>query len=301
MVRDPRFARQWLSIQTDDGDGPKQATLVLQPSTIIEGRVLAADTGQPIPDASIGVLAGRDHLGSMYTTWFRADAQGRFTANPSPGGYFRVNAYASDGQPFLARQEEFAWTKGTVKRTMDIRLPRGVLIRGKVMEEKTGRPLAGASVQFIAARRPSHVIDGSQAVVASVDDGSFQIVVPPGRGHLFVYGPTADYVLEAIGSRMLNRGQPGGSRHYAHRIIPYDVKTGDHAGAITATLRPGKIIKGRVIGPQAQAVEQGRDHRHAPLQLLPPSVAGRHHHPRPRRPLRAARLRHREGDDGLFP
>ena len=51
-VRDLRFARQGVQIQTDGRDGPMEATLVLQPATIIEGRVLAADTGQPISDAS---------------------------------------------------------------------------------------------------------------------------------------------------------------------------------------------------------------------------------------------------------
>ena len=48
-VRDPRFARQAVQIQTDGKDAPKEATMVLQPATIIEGRVIAADTGQPMP------------------------------------------------------------------------------------------------------------------------------------------------------------------------------------------------------------------------------------------------------------
>ncbi len=167
-----------------------------------------------------------------------------------------MSAFPPEDQPYLAREDRFAWTKGTVKKSLDIQLPRGVLIRGKVTEQGAGRPLAGASVQYLAARKPDGVTDGWQAVVASTDDGSFQIVVLPGKGHLFVYGPTPDYVLEAIGSRLLYNGQPGGQRSYAHKIIPYEFKAGERPEAIAAALRPGKTVRGRIVGPQGQTVDK---------------------------------------------
>ena len=235
--------------------GPREVTLALQPATIIEGRALAADTGQPIPHAVIAVAASHGEFGGMFTTRFRADDQGRFTANPNPGDYFRVSAFAPEGQPYLVPQVEFAWTKGAVKKEMDIKLPRGVLIRGKVTEEGTGHPLAGASVQYYPINDRDDILSGSQAIVASKDDGSFQIVVPPGKGHLLVFGPTSDYVLEEIGCRTLDRGQPGGIRNYAHDIIAYEVKAGDRPHELAATLRPGKTVRGRVVGPEGQTVE----------------------------------------------
>jgi protocatechuate 3,4-dioxygenase beta subunit len=116
-VHDLRFARQRLELKTDDRQGPRDVALALQPATIIEGRVLAADTGQPIPNAVISVNASHGMFGGWFTTKFRADAEGRFTANPSPGDYFRMSAVAPDGQPYLVRQDQFAWTKGAVKKT----------------------------------------------------------------------------------------------------------------------------------------------------------------------------------------
>ena len=87
-------------------------------------------------------------------------------------------------------------------RRLDIKLPRGVLIRGKVTEAGTGRPLAGVEHPVHPrSERDDKVLSGWQAIVASQDDGSFQIAVPPGKGHLLVFGPTADYVLEEIGDR----------------------------------------------------------------------------------------------------
>jgi len=256
VVQDPRFAHQWLFCETDDQKGPKKVTLVLQPANIIDGRVLADDTGQPIPGATIAIAASGDELGSMYITRFRADSVGRFVANPSPGSYFRLTAAPPEGQAYLVTEIAFAWTKGNVRRLVDARLPKGVLIRGKVREERTGRPLSGASVQFIPARRTDGVADRWQSIVASSDDGSFQIAVPPGKGHLFVFGPTPDYALETVGSRMLHLGQPGGERRYAHKIVPYDVRSGERPEAVAAKLRLGQTVKGRLVGPEGQTVEK---------------------------------------------
>jgi hypothetical protein len=256
VVRDPRFAHQWLFIETDDQSGPKELTLVLQPATTIEGRVLAGDTGQAIPNATIGVRASREEFGGMYLTRFRAGGDGRFVANPSPGSYFRLAAAPPAGQPYAVTQIEFAWTKGSVRRSVDVRLQRGVLIRGKVTEEQTGRPLSGASVQFVPAQPTGGAVDRFQSNVASAADGSFQIAVPPGKGHLFVHGPTPDYILEMIGSRMLRRGEPGGERYYAHKIIPYDVRAGDHPTDVDVRLRRGETVKGCVVGPDGQTVEK---------------------------------------------
>ncbi len=230
--------------------------MVLQPATIIEGRVLTADTNQPISNAAINVSAGSKEVGGWYITHFLADDQGRFTVNPSPGAYFRISAFPAKDQPYLVPEYKLAWTKGSVKKVMDVKLPRGVLIRGKVIEQGIGRPVGGATVQYLAARNPDNVLDGWRGVVVSENDGSFQIVVSPGKGDLFVYGPTSGYILESIGSRMIYNGQPGGSRYYAHRIVPYDVKAADPPRELTVALRPGKTVKGRLIGPEGQPVEK---------------------------------------------
>ena len=255
-VRDLRFARQAVQIQTKGNDATIEATMVLQPATIIEGRVLAADTGQPIPGAAIDVSASRGPDGSGSITRFRADDRGRFTANPSPGDHFGVIAHPPDGQPYLVREVDFVWTKGAVKKSLDIKLARGVVIRGKVSEAAFGRPLPGSSVQYIPARNNVDALSGWQAVVATKDDGSYQIVVPPGKGYLFVYGPTADFVIELIGERMISSGQPGGERNYAHDIIPYEVKAGEPVHDIDSGLRAGMTVKGRLVGPDGQTVDK---------------------------------------------
>ncbi len=142
-ARDRRFARLGLHLQADDRQGPRDVTLSLRPAKIIEGQVLAADSGQPIPHATIVVAAGERRLGGGFATRFRADAQGRFEVNPSAGDYFHVTAYPTNGEPYLSPPLEFAWTKGAVRKHLDIALPRGALIRGKVTELGSNTPRSG--------------------------------------------------------------------------------------------------------------------------------------------------------------
>ena len=243
LVRDPRYARQDLYIPPASQAAPrdKETTLALEPARIIEGRVLAADTGQPIPNAVVSATTRvqNEHANGFFTAKFRADAEGRFTMNPIAGESYTLGAFPTGGEPYLIQQDELKWVKGAVKANHDIKLPRGVSIRGKVTEQGTGRPLAESSIQFIPAGGDRTVLSGWQAIVASQDDGSFQIAVPPGKGHLLIFGPTPDYVLEEIGGNRLYGDRPGGNRHYGHAIIAYEAKAGDrpHRGRRDAPAR----------------------------------------------------------------
>ncbi len=302
FVRDPRFAQQRFDILAADRDLAKEVTLALHPATIIEGRALAADSGRPIPDAVISVRASFGAFGGMFTTKFRADGQGRFKISPYAGDYFRMRVFAPEGQPYLAREHEFAWPKGAVKKEVDLTLPHGVLIHGKVTEEGTGRPVAEASVQFVPVNPPADVISGFEAIVLSKDDGSFRVAVPPGKGHLMILGPALDYVPQEIsGGKLYGSGHAGGRRFYAHDIVAYELKPGEESHTLTAALKPGRTIRGRLAGPSGEPVQDAVVLTRQ--QLDPPNfiVARTQLYPRARRPVRTARISRRELLAGLLP
>ncbi len=197
-VDDPRFARQDLTLDAGITAAFREKTLALQPARIIDGRVLAADTGQPLPNAVVSATTFVESTTARgyFTAKFRADDKGHFVMNPIAGESYTLGAFPTGGEPYLVPQEEFAIPRGAVKATHDIKLPRGVLIAGKVVEEGTGRPLANSSIQYMPMNYDGRaVLSGWQAIVASDEDGSFRIAVPPGKGHLLVFGPTGDYVL----------------------------------------------------------------------------------------------------------
>ena len=174
---------------------------------------------------------------------------------------YTLEALPTGGEPYLPRPVVVQWIKGAVKASRDIKVRRGVAIRGKVTEQGTGRPLPDSSIQYVPVRRDGVISWGSGSIAASRDDGSFAIAVPPGKGHLIIFGPTPDFILGEIGSDKLygdrsvrsTRGS-GGTRCRAHAIIPYEVKAGDPPLDVDVTLRPGVTIKGRVEGPDGQTV-----------------------------------------------
>ena len=224
---------------------------------------------------------------------FRADDEGRFTVNRATGQeLYAYRCFPADGQPYLIRPGRVKWTKGAVRRRSISGPPRGSDPR---QGDRSGnRPsLAGASVQFIpmGTAVTASWLSGWQAIVASKEDGSFQIAVPPGKGHLLHLRPDrSDYVLEEIGGGTIYHGQPGGCRYYAHAIIPYEVKAGDPAREVNAALRPGKTVKGRVEGPGGETVDRRlRSSRRSASRRSNPTWRGDYHTPGPRWPLRAAR------------
>jgi hypothetical protein len=229
-------------------------TLALQPAQLIEGRVLAADTLLPIPGAVVLTTTLNRFRAGIVTAKFQADAQGRFRLNPFIRDEYTVRAFPKYGEPYLIAEETLKWVKGAVRADHDIKLPRGVLIHGKVTERGSGRPLAASSIQYIPLQRNDNVISAWEAIVSSKEDGSYQIAVPPGKGHLLVFGPTPEYVLEEIGANRLFNDKPGGNRYRSHAVIAYEVKAGDRSLDVNASLRPGVTLKARVQGPGGQAV-----------------------------------------------
>ena len=109
----------------------------------------------------------------------KADDQGRYRVSPNPGIRFGVTAYPPPGRPYLVRTiEQIAWKAGDKSQEVDVRLPRGVLVRGEVVEKSNGEPVAGASVQYIpeSANNPQaadDIVTGWQATQVTDDRGHF--------------------------------------------------------------------------------------------------------------------------------
>lgn len=258
-IRDPRFARQTPSFKLGDDGKTQDVPLALEPARIIEGQVVAADTGRPIPRAIISAAARikNEHANGYFSTNFRADADGRFQINPLVGSEYLMNIYPPAGEPYLIAHSNLKWVEGNLRARLDVKLDRGVLIRGKVTDAKTGQPLPGASVQFLPRNDPDRILSGWQAIVASDSEGVYQIAVPAGQGHLLIFGPTSDYVLESIGGRVLRFDKPGGERHYAHKILAYEARTGPEPLTLDAPLRPAKPVTIQISGPNGQSVTSG--------------------------------------------
>ena len=213
----PRFARERIQVETDATSESKALTATLVPAQTITGRVTYADTGKGAPHAALELSSSQGNIGVL--SHFETDDDGRFRINPPPADRsFRITAYPPPGQPYLIAANRLEWPKGAVERSLDVALPRGALICGKVTEEGSGKPVPGATVGFVAARPNPSNQEGTVIPVNAALDGSFQVGAQPGPGYLFVKGPSDDYVSQFLGFRMLALGQPGGTRISAHGL-----------------------------------------------------------------------------------
>ena len=254
-VDDPRFARQRIQLDTDGAPGPKELTRTLEPAHFITGRVTYADTGKPAPRALLVVHASFESGRGLVPSEVRTDVDGRFRANTSPADHYIVTAYLPpDGQPYLELSREFDWPKGAVEHVVDLALPRGILLTGKVTEEGSGRPVAGARVSSVSHFERQNKTNIGSPTVDSAPDGSFQLAALPSPGYLSVMSPTDDYVFQAVDSGMVDAGRPGGSRYYSHANILLDLKPGVESTTVNLVLRRGRAVKGEIVDPDGKPV-----------------------------------------------
>src|SRR5262249_8172173 len=151
---------------------------VLAAGYSVEGRVIYADTRKPVPRARL------EFANPIVND--QADAQGRFRVSlfsPIPDGpktqqrgeHVAAFAYPPEGEPYLTGTANLHFPKGVVRREVEIALPRAVLVRGKITEAGSGKPVAGAYLEC-----PGYW----NVRVRSGPDGSCQMGVPEGTKRL---------------------------------------------------------------------------------------------------------------------
>jgi hypothetical protein len=256
QVRDRRFAPQWLVVRTGTKESSGPVSLSLQPARTLEGMVTAADTGRPLPGARLGVTSmgpGAGRLTSRVDG--EADAQGRFRIAPFPGRDLLVAVYPAKGTPYLALNHNLTWPAGSPRREANFALPAGVAVSGRVVEGASGRPVAGAAVEYrprsddnphLRTRPGEPVIGWWLQDARTGPDGTFRLPVLPGPGWLLVRGPDPNYVHVEISARQIAAGLPGGIPYFPDAVVPLDPPPGGPV-RVTARLRRGVTIRGRVL------------------------------------------------------
>ena len=187
----------------------------------------------------------------------RTDAEGRFRLNPYSGKIFFISVYPPDGQPYLSYQKEIKLSGGQQPPQIEIALPRGVLLRGKITEKSSGDSVAGAAVKYEEQSRrpyrPDRILpDYSPPYVRGIsrDDGTYQIAVPPGRGTLFIQGPRNDYIRRTINTWDFNSDRKWtiALRHYVSAYASLDVKPDHEPVELNFAIQRGLTLRGSIVG-----------------------------------------------------
>src|SRR5262249_27937452 len=173
VVRHPQFAHQTILADTDSTPGPKTMTAALAPPQIVNVRVTYADTGGPAAHAPLEVRAS--HGRAVRVDEAETDTDGRARLNSWPADrHYYIMAFPPGGQPYLNNSGRIDWPKGVLEQSLNLVLPRGVLIDGKVTEKGSGKSVAGAMVEF-AARGARQTGRSNNPLAETASDGSFRL------------------------------------------------------------------------------------------------------------------------------
>ncbi len=262
-ARTPNFPFGRITIEP--GPAAPPIKLTAEPGRRIVGRVTYADTGRPVPHAVISVDQIR----------YEADGEGRFripviaTLPALAVDRYTIQAQSPDPGPYLIAWKQGQWPKGGVEQSVDLALPRGTLLHGKVAEADTGRPIAGAVVEVMPAAIPRDPGRGLAGFTVTGADGTYRIAAPQGPSYVGVQA-SDDYVLREINGVMGTFPAPNRRRDrlYMHGMRAVDVKPGGPE-EFDFALRRGVTVHGRVLDPDGQPVPDAWFYSRLVLKSMP--------------------------------
>lgn len=282
----PTIARSQVSVRTRPGkpihtlmfaNKPREGRLtyygatfdhLAAPTRPIVGLVRDKDTGKPI--AGIPIVSerfARMKAGGDSSVGTVTDKDGRYRLLGMPKGSGNaIKAAPAPGQPYLQSEREIEDTPGLEPITVDFDLQRGVLVKGRVLDQATGMPVFG-NVQYLVFADNVRYKDVAGFTVEhyleTSPDGSFQLVALPGRG-LLMARAWNDHYRAGVGS---DKMQPWDGTHNFLLTVPFlgdpggfhtvvEINPPENAESLSQDLflDPGTMPHGRVVGPDGVPV-----------------------------------------------
>jgi RNA polymerase sigma factor (sigma-70 family) len=315
FVTGPTIADTSLSVMTDDGPeirstprpnvaGPRPDVFharkfeaVVGPTRPVEGVVRDKDTGRPIEGLRVkaAVDDGRPlaiNAGQTFSTAFvaRTDADGRYRllGMPTSPAYRLLVDHAPDRfRPYVARISSTPSdlpAAGPVR--FDVAMRRGVVVRGRVTDKATGRPVTGYLDPLVFEDNPAllEFPDYAQGRdrPRTDPDGRFELVTLPGRGLLAFKADRDDYV-NALGAEAIAGFDPqravfptrgGGSLAINYHILAeVNLDPGAESATVDLQVDPGRSLELSVVDPDGRPVEGLKTLGVAPMPSIEPQAS----------------------------
>lgn len=211
------------------GAAAEGLTIALQAAGSIEGQVVLRETKQGIAQAKIFGMADGEE-GSW--GWATTDEAGRYRLTGLGAGKYQVMVFpAEEGVEWVSTGSREASVVAGQATQLDLEVIRGEVVKGRVVDEETGQPVAGAVVSWGEGGF------APPAAVTTKEDGTFELRAAPGTVDLRVASVPKGYV-----------------RPEGQTTVP--VEAGKGAEGVELKISRGVTLTGRVVGPNGQAVPQ---------------------------------------------
>ncbi|MCI0455814.1 MAG: sigma-70 family RNA polymerase sigma factor [Gemmataceae bacterium] len=235
---------------------------VAGPNQPLVGTVREKGSGKPLAGITVhttGFAFFDDGWGGAART--TTDAQGRYRLE---GAGKAVHFVVAGAIPYFSALKRVEPTSGLEPTRVDIELERGVVVRGRLTETATGKPVRGLVSYYAQSDNPhlkdvtslslpSFVVDGRGEVGP---DGSFTVVALPGPGLLGVWADDDRFMRAEIEGW---QGEPLKTVPFPinpimfHAIVPINpVEKAATSTTCDIILEPGRTLTGSVVGPDGQ-------------------------------------------------
>jgi hypothetical protein len=265
LIPSEREQEQAFAFRPDDSEEP---IIRLEEPRFVEGTVVCYDTGEPMAGAWLSVVFCNKEVpadNQFAGIWVQTDVEGRFRARGRPRACCTIYVYPPIGCPYPAWGQSIKWPEGQTRYDVAVEVPKGILMRGKVVEAGSGKPVAGAGVEYQLRRaQPDSYYNKEFAFqiywaaeyrrVLTEEDGTFQMAVVPGLGHLLVKAPSPDFVSRYVTWGDLQYGKPGAFWYVVEGLARIDPQPGMDQIELTIPLHRGLTVRGSVLDPQGKPV-----------------------------------------------
>jgi hypothetical protein len=245
-----------------------------KPGESITGVVRDRDTGAPLAGVAVRTVFS---VSADTVT----DREGRFRLEGlSKDPYYILNTSASSSdQPYITTERRVEAGPSDHPLTAEIVMVRGVVVTGRLIDRANGRPVQGW-VGYAALKEDPHwsrlpgwipAVNNRYSPspgwhVPSMADGSYRIVVPPGRGVLAVHVQyQADRYLPAGIPSKRHPGAPADALEPYYATVPFeifpqnfpavrpvDIAAGTESATYDLTLDSGVVRTGIVRDPEGR-------------------------------------------------
>jgi RNA polymerase sigma factor (sigma-70 family) len=245
-----------------------------KPGQSIAGVVRDRDTRAPLAGVAVRSIF---YVSAQTAT----DREGRFRLDglsKQPSYTLNASASASD-QPYITTERSVADGPGDAPVAADIEMVRGVVVTGRLIDRANGRPVQ-AWVGYTALKDNPHwsrlpgwipTIGNRYSPspgwhVPSMADGSYRIVVPPGRGFLVAHiqYQSDRYIPAGIPSKR-HPGAPADALDMHYDTVPFELFTSNFPAVCPVDIAPetesatydltfdsGTVLTGTVLDPDGK-------------------------------------------------
>ena len=257
------------------------------PSRPVVGTVRDLDTGAPIAAVRVNGMAFEERSTAFYhEVAATTDLQGQYRLSGlAQADRYRLFLFPGKGQPYpTATFVEAADRPGLEPATIDLKLKRGVLVRGRVSNKLTGKPIKEVWVQSFASGDNVHAakFPGLDTPYGPGDDtdaeGRFEVAALPGRGFIAAHESSERY-LTGVGAEAIKGVKPlqtiptisrSLSPKYYNALVELNPEVDAEPLTQDLQLDPGRSLPGTVVDsdgkPVSGTVARGLNPRGFPTQ-----------------------------------